>query len=1271
MNLQSHVPVLGVGVRLRHATMTALLVVAAGLSSPLALAQQLTTVGGEGPNGDGLAATSAHLRGATGVARDASGNFYIGDGYGGRVRRVDAGTGVITTYAGNGGLTADGDGGAATAAAAGYVGRVETGLDGSVYFIDSIGHTVRRVTPLGIIGTIAGNGSDGYSGDGGPATSAQLSGPGGLAVDAAGNVFIADSGNSLIRRVDAVSGIITSVAGNGDESFSGDGGQAIAAALGLPTDVDVDAGGNLYIADTLNNRVRRVDFATGVISTVVGNGAANFSGDGGPATSAGIGQVRSISLAPDGTLFIRDGASQRVRRVGIDQVITTVTGIGGPGYNGDGIPAATAMLNGSQDLDAINGTDVLIADSTNYRVRRVAAGIISTVAGGDALLGDGGLASNANFQSPYAVATDAGGNLFISDRTGNRIRRVDAATGVVTTLAGDGISGSTSGPIASARFNGPTGIAVYQGNGTVVVADRANNALRAINVDSNDVETLSQQPPGFLGDGGPIGMARFRQPNALAFSNDSTYLYIADSNNNRVRRWDHENDIVETIAGTGAFASSGDGGPATAAALAAPFSLAVDATGNLYVSEVNGYRIRRIATDFTITTIAGTGTQGNTGDGGPATAAEISAHTIAIGPGNMLYLSQNQFCGIRAIDLATGIIDRVAGTGLCAPPGGDGPALSEVLNQPFGITVDGENLYIAEIGSSRVRTLSPVAPPLPTMSIGDASLVEGDAGYKVLYFPVTLSKPSASVIRFDAATVDGTAIAGDDYEARTVTQQAIAAGATSASVYVRVYGDTLQESDETFQLALSNPVGAELGTPSLGTGTIEDNDDAVLTIADRSISEGTSGTRNLMFTVSLNRTSGEPVVFDIATSDGTATAGPDYQATSASSVVIPVGSTSATFSVPVFGDTLVEGNETFTVSVTGLSGAVVGDDTATGTLIDAGGPLLSILDRSVNESVSANRILGFVVRLNAASADPVSVNLRTVDGTATAGQDYTAIDTLVTIPAGATSTSVPVTVLPDALLEGGETFTIELYDPIGAGITTGTSTVTIVDAGGANLSVADRTQAETQSGSKSMVFTVRLSAPAPAPVSFTATTVAGTATAGADFEPLLAVPFGIPAGSTSVSVPVSILGDLAPESAEQFTLQIGSVSGAGVTDAEATGTITDGGSLTATILDRSITEGNSGTKTLAFSVRLSALAPAPVTFDVATTDGTAIAGEDYVALSLVGQTIPAGSQLRAFTVRINGDATVEPNETFNVIISNLTGATMPDTSAVGTITNDD
>lgn len=277
----------------------------------------ITTVAGNGDcafAGDGGPATSASFCYPTSVAVDASGNLYISDLNNQRVRRVDGSTGVITTVAGNGASGYSGDGVPATSASLWNPYGVAV-YGGSFYVAEIGGNRVRRVDPAGIITTIAGNGASSYSGDGGPATAAGLNGPSGIAFDAAGNLFIADQANSAVRRVDAATGIITTVAGNGAPGFSGDGGPAAQATLNAPEDVAVDEKGNLFIADSTNERIRRVDAASGTITTVAGNGAPGFSGDGGPAVSASLNIPTGVAVGRYGRLYIADMMNYRIRRV--------------------------------------------------------------------------------------------------------------------------------------------------------------------------------------------------------------------------------------------------------------------------------------------------------------------------------------------------------------------------------------------------------------------------------------------------------------------------------------------------------------------------------------------------------------------------------------------------------------------------------------------------------------------------------------------------------------------------------------------------------------------------------------------------------------------------------------------------------------------------------------------------------------------------------------------------------------------------------------------
>lgn len=302
-----------------------------------------------------------------------------------------------------------------------------------------------------IISSVAGTGTDGFAGDGGPAVSAHLDSPAGVAVAADGTLYIADQVNHRVRRIDAQTGVITTVAGDGTGGFGGDGGPATAAQLNWPADVALAADGSLYIADFLNQRVRRVDAQSGVISTVAGTGNPGFGGDGGPAVDAMLYGPDGLAFAPDGSLYIADVANNRVRKVDATTgVITTAAGgldSGGPGiggFSGDGDPAVRAELHQPRDVAFAADGSFYIADSWNDRVRKVdPAGIITTVAGSNTrgFAGDGGPAVDAQLQRPSGVAVGRDGNLYIADSYNHRIRKLDTATGIIATVAGAGPPG--------------------------------------------------------------------------------------------------------------------------------------------------------------------------------------------------------------------------------------------------------------------------------------------------------------------------------------------------------------------------------------------------------------------------------------------------------------------------------------------------------------------------------------------------------------------------------------------------------------------------------------------------------------------------------------------------------------------------------------------------------------------------------------------------------------------------------------------------------------
>ena len=297
--------------------------------------------------------------------------------------------------------------------------------EGNVYIADSGNRRIRRVDLAGTISSFAGTGEPGFSGDGGPASAARLDFPTGVAVDGEGNVYIADSGNRRIRRVD-LAGTISSFAGTGEPGFSGDGGPASAARLGNPWNVAVDGEGNVYIADSGNRRIRRVDLA-GTISSFAGTGEPGFSGDGGPASAARLGNPWNVAVDGEGNVYIADSGNRRIRRVDLAGTISSFAGIGEPGFSGDGGPASAARLGYPEGIAVDGAGNVYIADSSNRRIRRVdLAGTISSFAGtGEpGFSGDGGPASAARLNFPTGIAVDGAGNVYIADRPDHRVRKL-------------------------------------------------------------------------------------------------------------------------------------------------------------------------------------------------------------------------------------------------------------------------------------------------------------------------------------------------------------------------------------------------------------------------------------------------------------------------------------------------------------------------------------------------------------------------------------------------------------------------------------------------------------------------------------------------------------------------------------------------------------------------------------------------------------------------------------------------------------------------------
>jgi ELWxxDGT repeat protein len=557
----------------------------------------------------------------------------------------------------------------------------------------------------------------------------------------------------------------------------------------------------------------------------------------------------------------------------------------------------------------------------------------------------------------------------------------------------------------------------------------------------------------------------------------------------------------------------------------------------------------------------------------------------------------------------------------------------------------------------------------PYLTISDISLAEGTGGTTPASFVATLSAPSSQTVSVGYATANGSASTGADFQA-AAGSLSFAPGATSASFAVNVIGDASDEFDEVFFVNLSGAAGAVIADAQ-ATGTIVDDDGPpTISISDVALTEGDSGTTNAVLSVSLSAASDKGVTVDWATANGSAAAGQDYVASSGT-LVFQSGVALQALSVPVLGDLVDEPLEGFLVNLSGAVNATIADPQGAASIADDDpAPGVSVANVTVVEGDAGAVSALFQVTLAAVSGHTVSVDFATADGSAAAGSDYTTTSGSVSFAPGTVTRTLGVPVLGDNQDEPTEAFNLQLTGAVNATIVDGTATGTILDNDAAHIGIGDAIVTEGDSGSTPAVFTVSLSKAANQTISVSYATVNGTAVAGSDYQSLSGGLTFSP-GVTSVTIAVNVLGDVAGEADEGFSVVLGSPVNVVIGDGIGLGTILNDDTMAGiSISDVTLTEGNTGTTPALFAVRLAFPTAGPVTVGYATSNGSAKAGSDYMGVQGT-LTIPAGSTQQTLSVAVLGEIAAEPNETFLVALTGASGGVVDDGLGQATILDDD
>jgi sugar lactone lactonase YvrE len=584
------------------------------------------------------------------VAVDNAGNVYVADLGNSTIRKVTP-AGAVTTLAGTAGMVGSTDG---TGAAARFHFPTGVALDsaGNIYVADEFNHTIRKVTPAGAVTTLAGTAGMAGSADG-TGAAARFSAPSGVAVDSTSNIYVADTANSTIRKV-TPTGVVTTLAGTAGMAGSVDATGA-AARFSAPSGVAVDSAGNIYVADTVNSTIRKVTPA-GSVTTLAGAAGIYGSVDG-VGAAARFNYPDGVTVDSAGSIYVADRDNDAIRKITAAGVVTTLAGTAGMFGSDDGT-GATARFYSPFGVAVDSAGNLYVGDTLNTAIRKITpAGAVTTLAGTADMAGStDGTGATARFYFPAGAAIDGAGNVYVADRNNHTIRKITTA-GVVTTLAGTaGMLGSVDGTGAAARFSFPTGVAIDSA-GNLYVADEENATIRKVT--AAGVVTTLAGAAGMLGSADGTGAAaRFYYTTGVAVDSAGN-LYVSDHYNHTIRKITAAG-VVTTLAGTAGMIGSTDGTGA-AARFDLPTGVAVDSAGNVYVADQDNHIIRKATPMGVVTTLAGAAGMSGSADGTGAAARFYAPTGVAVDGAGNVYVADHDNSTIRKVT-PTGVTTTVAGT---------------------------------------------------------------------------------------------------------------------------------------------------------------------------------------------------------------------------------------------------------------------------------------------------------------------------------------------------------------------------------------------------------------------------------------------------------------------------------------------------------------------------------------------------------------------------------------------------------------------------------